>query len=190
MLIKFLSNGVQQHVENSVGRALIAGSLAVEVKPPAPAPPIPVWDVVLDQSGFVCIKLTLGRLGKSPENPQGTSPKSVQFYQGDPAKIHDRKYPDGGVYSSAFGRPVPDDVLRAYIAARRNPDVCLPVPRTDDGYNKEHARDKAQADQRTKLRACAALIPEAQALAAQANPATDLIVIPDPFKHFGTGYPE
>ncbi len=139
MLVRFLSNNVEHHCNNEVGRALIAEGRAVEVKKPAPPPPEPVWTVCLDPSGYVAIKLELGKLGPSPENPQGTSPKSVQWYQGDPKTIHNRKYADGTPYSSAFGRPVPKEVVDEYRRARRDPEVCRPVDTVTDDTNRDMA---------------------------------------------------
>ena len=163
MLIKFLSNSVEQHVENSVGRALIAGSLAVEVKPPAPAPPTPVWSVRRDTSGFVFIEMKLGTMGPGATSP--TAPRFVATYQGDPDKIHDRKN-SAGRYSSAFGRPVPKEIVEEYKRARRNPDVVRPDhSKITDDYNKDHAETLAAMNRQ----AFKPVVAEHEALDAQAN---------------------
>jgi len=149
MKVKFLSNGLEQHVSGEVGRGFITAGLAEEVKP-APAPPIvPEWSVIRDESGFVAIKMTLGKLGNGalvatptillghrqpkavPGNTAGT-PKYVAFYQGDPDTIHDRRRwtaqgQTGELYCSAFGRPVPEDIVNQYRKARKNPKACAPA---------------------------------------------------------------
>ncbi len=161
MLIKFLSNGVQQHVENSVGRAMIAGSLAVEVKPPAPVPPTPVWSVRRDPSGYVLIEMKLGCMGAGSPSPN--SPRFVATFKGDPDKIHDRKDHTGKLYSSAFGRPVPLQIVNEYRWARQNPDAVRPVSSVTDDYNKDHAEKLARLNQQ----AYKPVISEHDALEAQ-----------------------
>src|SRR5260370_42547220 len=115
MVIKFLSNGAEQHVSHEVGRGFIAAGLAQEIKPPAPAPLTPVWSVRRDMSGFVLIEMKLGTMGAGSSSP--TAPRFVATYQGEPDKIHDRKN-SAGPYSSAFGRPVPKEIVDEYRRAR------------------------------------------------------------------------
>ncbi len=136
MLVRFLSNNVEHHCSNEVGRALIAEGRAVEVKPPAPAPPTPVWSVRRDVNGFVFIEMKLGVMGPGATSP--TAPRFVATYQGDPDRIHDRKN-SAGPYSSAFGRPVPKEIVQEYKRARKNPDAVRPENKVTDDYNRDMA---------------------------------------------------
>jgi len=159
--IKYLNNNSEDHVDRNLGRSLIRAGLAVEIVPPPAPPPIPVWSVRRNNSsGFVLIKMELGVVGagayKNDVDPQTrevrrvavmTTPKLEAFFDGDPAFIHDRKFPDGKPYSSVFGRAVPEEIVKEYKRARRNPDACRPVSTVTDDYNKDHAATLAKMNQ-------------------------------------------
>lgn len=148
MHIKFLNNGAESHVSNEVGRGFITAGLAEEVKKAAPVWQ-PVWSIERDMSnGFVFVRMKLGVLGEGAAGGAGTA-RVVQTYAGDPDLIHDRRDSTGRVYSSAFGRPVPDEILKEYKRAWKNPDWRKPestyenAMRTDD-TNSEQAKDLAR----------------------------------------------
>jgi hypothetical protein len=140
VLIKF-TNGNEQHVSGEVGRGFITAGLATEVKKVI-EPVVPEWSVILDESGFVAIKMELGSIGpgaiaahtkgRTPVRGTKPTPQTVAFYQGDPDSIHDRRRwtpqgQTGELYCSAFGRPVPEDIVKQYRKARKNPKACAPA---------------------------------------------------------------
>jgi hypothetical protein len=163
VLIRFLSNGTEQQVQNEVGRGFITAGLAEEVKKVIP-PVVLDWSVIRDESGYVAIKMELGQandLGKFVA-------KGVSFYHGDPDKIHDRKDWRGQVYCSAFGRPVPGEFIEQYRKARKNPKACAPAiplrPIHHTG-NDTHRAEMEFRNQPEKL--FKPVIPEHEALAAE-----------------------
>lgn len=149
MRIKFLNNGVEKDVQNAVGQGFIDAGLAEKVQKAAPVWQ-PVWSIEREASnGFVFIKMKLGVMGEGAPGGAAT-PRVVQTYSGDPDKIHDRKDSTGRNYSSAFGRPVPDEILKEYKKAWKNPGArkqagptTRPEERVND-YNVEMAKDLAR----------------------------------------------
>jgi hypothetical protein len=169
MHIKFLSNGMEQHVSGEVGRGFITAGLAEEVKKVV-VPIVPRWSVIHDESGYVAIKMELGQtkndLGKFVA-------QSVAFYHGDPDSIHDRHQwaPQGQTgepYCSAFGRPVPKEIIDQYRKARKNPKACAPAiplrPIHHTG-NDTHRAEMEFRNQPEKL--FKPVVPEHEALAAE-----------------------
>jgi len=143
MRIKFLNNGAEQHVSNEVGRGFVTAGLAEEIKPPTIAQLQPVWSVEVAH-GFVRIVMKLGTMGAGAPGGAAT-PRIVQTYDRDPDQIHDRRYADGRKFSSSFGRPVPDLIIKEYRKAWKNPQARKPEgPKVEDLHNKEMAADLAR----------------------------------------------
>lgn len=155
MLVKYLNNGVQQHVENALGRSLITAGLAEEVKKQAVVPE-PVWSVVFDPGGYVAIRMEMGVLAP---NSIGAKPQAmtVAFYNGDPKFIHDRRDHAGNAFCSAFGRRVPDEVLSEYKKVRKaaRPERLAPaLPHVPDSeYNRDMAASLERLNQAQRQRA-------------------------------------
>lgn len=143
MRIKFLSTGAEQDVPNWYGKAEIAAGRAEEVKRAAPVW-TPNWSVERDAAnGYVFVRMTMGAMGEGAPGGAGT-PRVVQTYAGDPDLIHDRRDSTGRAYCSSFGRPVPDEILKEYRKAWKNPDARRPTgPKTTDDWNKDMAEKLA-----------------------------------------------
>jgi hypothetical protein len=190
MLIKFLSNGVEQQCENAVGRGFIAAGLAEEVKKAPPAPLVPGWSVIYDESKYVAIKMELGFLGSGalvrsngkdrlgPHLISATVPiaQTVAYFHGDPDKIHDRRDHTGQAYCSSFGRPVPVKVIEQYRAARRrNPKACAPLM----PYRvMEHEGNAAMAKTLKNRDVYKPVVTEHEALESQGRDSLPVIVVP------------
>jgi hypothetical protein len=181
MHIKFLSNGMEQHVSGEVGRGFITAGLAEEVKKVA-VPIVPLWSVILDESGYVAVKMELGTLGPGALVTSAASssvdrklisatvstPRTVAFYHGDPDSIHDRKDWRGQVYCSAFGRPVPKEIIDQYRKARKNPKACapaIPLRLIHHTGNDTHRAEMEFRNQPEKL--FKPVVPEHEALAVE-----------------------
>jgi hypothetical protein len=147
MRIKFLSTNAEQEVPNWYGKAEIAAGRAEEVKKPTIGQLQPVWSVEVAH-GFVRIVMKLGTMGAGAPGGAAT-PRIVQTYSGDPDLIHDRKDSNGRKFCSAFGRPVPDEILKEYRKAWKNPQARKPEgPKVTDDYNKVMAADLARRQTR------------------------------------------
>jgi hypothetical protein len=188
MLIRFKATGEESHVDNAAGRAFIASGLAEEVKKSPTPPPKPEWSIIYDESGYVAIKMEMGAIGPGAiagydKNGRampllGKTSAMVSFYLGDPDLIHNRRDHTNRLYCSAFGREVPEDVIRQYRAARRRkpnscaPGICIPVNQS----NTQHALEMADARKRETI---PVHVSEAEATSAQNQvPKLEPIYIP------------
>lgn len=177
MKVKFLSNGLEQHVSGEVGRGFITAGLATEVKAVPVPPAVPQWSVIVDESGFVAIKMELGSIGSAkgsaPVHGMKPAPQTVAFYQGDPDSIHDRRRwtpqgQTGELYCSAFGRPVPEDIVKQYRKARKNPKAVAPaMPLKPIHHNGNDSMKSEMAFRNTPEKLFKPAVPEHEAIAAE-----------------------
>lgn len=109
MKIKYLNNGVEDHVENQLARSLIMAGLAEEVTQPEkklPAPvPTPQWSVEINRAStsqpHVYIALRVGQ--------------GIYRYFGHPQLVNAIHSWDGGKrFLSGFGRECPEEIRAEY----------------------------------------------------------------------------
>lgn len=148
MLIRYLTNGVEQHVQNQLGRSLIAAGLAQEIPPKGSlldqtrarlaaqmgsAPALePKWAVVTEpyadlqdpNKHVLAIRMDLG--------------KQTSHFFGYPDQVNAKKEWDGGCrYLNGFGREVPEEIAKEYRRQwkankhLRAPDDVLSPPRDE-----------------------------------------------------------
>ncbi len=190
--IKYHNNGAESHVRPELGRELIRAGLAVEIPNKSLAeslreqhrPMTPEWSVIRDEGGYVAIKMEMGTT--SGHNIVGghldprqksvvtkSTPSRVGYFSGDPKKIHDRKN-SAGEFCSAFGLPVPQEIIDQYARlwakeSNRAPQMpySLSAMAISDA-NKEHAERLAKKNADDKVVAAARPdVQEKQVVAAQ-----------------------
>lgn len=154
MLIRYLNNRVEQHVENQLGRSLITAGIAEQVSKEFVLPE-PAWSVVYDPAGYVAIKMELGTL---QPNSAGGRPQvmTVAFFNGDPKYIHNRRDHLGNEFCSAFGRSVPSEIIKEYKKARKTarPErITPPAQVPDNEYNRDQAATLNHLNQVQRQRA-------------------------------------
>jgi hypothetical protein len=200
MKIRILASGEIRHIDNSTGSALISAGLAELISKsdsPAPQPgdykpPQPKWSVIVvtlettitlagRQQKFLAIRREVSRpLAGQRRNSQ---PGVVSYTLGGftdsswcslpPDFVHDKKYANGEVFCSAFGCPVPPEILAEYKRQwKANPDLRAPyegrpVPNRPD----DPKADKAAIETRVENAAVAGVV-EGQALLRRPGPRT------------------
>ena len=155
MKIRILASGEVRHIDNSTGGALISAGLAELISKsdnplPGPGdyrPPQVEWSVVVmspeteinlagRQLKWLAIRRDVkrplvsqqaGKDGKPGNYQVGGGFTDSSFCSLPPDFVHNKRYANGGAFCSAFGCPVPDEILKEYKRQwKANPDLRFP----------------------------------------------------------------
>lgn len=150
MKIRYTTNGVESHVQPSIGKELVKAGIAVEVARDAsdgPPPPPRVYDPS-------CVPQPEWSVGTRDNLDKGQClavvmrlPNAISFYTGTPQGLNDR----------VFGRPVPKEIREEYTKRWKGAPGLRGAydPRPGEGHagNQKAAEELAEANRKLRERA-------------------------------------